>query len=231
MFFVQLATQPEWHKLQEKVVGMQHLQPEPTLMAVHCGVRTLKLEEEEVFRCALVGRMTPEEDMWTQPLQVDLLDNPTLFQLTFASQIWAEDLPLAVPELNVKVTAVTTVPDGTMVISVVASTAESQESSEVLPLKPGQKQAGEECVEQPPQEEMPSPDETKAASPLQTPSPAKMKTMPPEEPEAPEGVAREDFHPGTDPEERIEAEGMKADAQKEERKSSEQAEDGASGRD
>ncbi len=97
LYFVQLASRPDWSKLQDKVARMQRLQLGPTASIVKCRVWTLQPDEEEVFRKTLVGQLPPEEWIWLQPQPEDLMDITMLVRMPFAAPLWEEDIPLAIP--------------------------------------------------------------------------------------------------------------------------------------
>ncbi len=97
LFIIQLAGRPEWPELQDKVARMQKLQASPTAPAVQCAVQTMRPDEEEAFRKALVGQLAPEEQMWLQPQPEDVTDITTLVRMLFVVPLWEEAIPLAIP--------------------------------------------------------------------------------------------------------------------------------------
>ena len=102
---------PDWPELQDKFARMQKLQAGPTAPVVRCAVRTMRPDEEEVFRKVLIGQLSPEEQMWLQPQPEDVMDITTLVRMPFAAPLWEDAIPLAIPTaVDPAVTAVSEVP-------------------------------------------------------------------------------------------------------------------------
>ncbi len=87
LFIIQLAGRPDWPELQDKVARTQKLQAGPTAPVVRCAVRTMCPDEEEAFRKALIGQLSPEEQMWLQPQPEDVMDITTLVRMPFVAPL------------------------------------------------------------------------------------------------------------------------------------------------
>ncbi len=96
LFIIQLAGRPDWPELQDKVARTQKLQVGPTVPVVRCAVQTMRPDEEEVFRKALIGQLSPEEQMWLQPQPEDVTDITTLVRMPFVALLWEDAIPLAI---------------------------------------------------------------------------------------------------------------------------------------
>ncbi len=71
----------------------------------------MRPDEEEAFRKALIGQLSPEEQMWLQPQPEDVTDITTLVRLPFVAPLWEDAIPLAIPTaVDPAVTAVSEVP-------------------------------------------------------------------------------------------------------------------------
>ncbi len=57
----------------------------------------MRPDEEEAFRKALIGQLSPEEQMWLQPQPEDVTDITTLVRMPFAAPLWEDAIPLAIP--------------------------------------------------------------------------------------------------------------------------------------
>ena len=97
LFIIQLAGQPDWPELQDKVAWTQKLQAGPMAPMVWCAVRTMHPDKEEAFRKALISQLSPEEQMWLQPQPEDVMDITTLVRMPFAAPLWEDAIPLAIP--------------------------------------------------------------------------------------------------------------------------------------
>ncbi len=96
LFIIQLAGRPDWPELQDKVAQTQKLQAGPTALVVWCAVRTMCPDEEEAFRKALIGQLSPEEQMWLQLQPEDVTDTTTLVRMPFAAPLLEDAIPLAI---------------------------------------------------------------------------------------------------------------------------------------
>ncbi len=54
-------------------------------------------DEEEAFQKALIGQLSPEEQMWLQPQPEDVMDITTLVRMPFAAPLWEDAIPLVIP--------------------------------------------------------------------------------------------------------------------------------------
>ncbi len=87
------------------------MQAGPTAPVVWCAVRTMRPDEEEAFRKALIGQLSPEEQMWLQPQPEDVTDITTLVRMPFAAPLWEDAIPLAIlTAVDPAVTAASEVP-------------------------------------------------------------------------------------------------------------------------
>ncbi len=57
----------------------------------------MRPDEEEAFRKALVGQLSPEEQMWLQPQPEDVMDITTLVRMPFVAPLWEDAIPLVIP--------------------------------------------------------------------------------------------------------------------------------------
>ena len=57
----------------------------------------MRPDEEEAFQKALIGQLSPEEQMWLQPQPEDVTDITTLVRMPFAAPLWEDAIPLAIP--------------------------------------------------------------------------------------------------------------------------------------
>ncbi len=111
LFIVQLAGQSDWPKLQDKVARTQKLQAGPTALMVRCAIRTMRPDKEEAFWKALIGQLSPEEQMWLQPQPEDVMDITMLVRMPFVAPLWEEAIPLAIlMVVDLAVTAASDVP-------------------------------------------------------------------------------------------------------------------------
>ncbi len=94
---MQLAEQPDWPELQDKVARTQKLQTGPMVPMVRCAVRTMHPDEEEAFQKALIGQLSPQEQMWLQPQPEDVTDITTLVRMPFVAPLWEDAIPLVIP--------------------------------------------------------------------------------------------------------------------------------------
>ncbi len=97
LFIVQLVGRPDWPELQDKVARTQKLQAGPTAPMVWCAVRMMCPDKEEAFRKALIGQLSPEEQMWLQPQPEDVTDITMLVRMPFAAPLWEDAIPLVIP--------------------------------------------------------------------------------------------------------------------------------------
>ncbi len=68
-------------------------------------------DEEEAFRKALIGQLSPEEQMWLQPQPKDVMDITALVRMPFAAPLWEDAIPLAIPMVvDLAVTTASEVP-------------------------------------------------------------------------------------------------------------------------
>ena len=87
------------------------MQVGPTAPVVRCAVQTMRPDEEEVFRKALIGQLSPEEQMWLQPQPEDVTDITTLVRMPFAAPLWEDAIPLVIPmAVDLAVTTASEVP-------------------------------------------------------------------------------------------------------------------------
>ena len=111
LFIIQLAGRPDWPELQDKVAQTQKLQAGPTAPVVRCAVRTMCPDEEEAFWKALIGQLSPKEQMWLQPQPEDVTDITTLVRMPFAAPLWEDAIPLAIlTAVDLAVTVASEVP-------------------------------------------------------------------------------------------------------------------------
>ncbi len=89
----------------------QKLQTGPMVPMVRCAVRTMRPDEEEAFQKALIGQLSPEEQMWLQLQPEDVMDITTLVRMPFTAPLWEDAIPLVIPAtVDPAVTAVSEVP-------------------------------------------------------------------------------------------------------------------------